>query len=205
MRYLEQDEFRSIQSRHCEEPQGVERRPSLRTGYGDEAIQGNVGRSATLDRRVGLRPPRDDDSARTHLALGWRAIALAFVAAAASPVAAEDAPAKGAAMSRGWEFGEQGGAEVFDNVCAACHQPDAKGAVGAGAYPPLADDKRLVSAEFMLDVLLRGRKGMPPLGDMMSDAQVADIVTYVRTHFGNAYPGAVSAADVAAARRQAPP
>jgi mono/diheme cytochrome c family protein len=131
------------------------------------------------------------------------AIALVASAAVSAPALADDAPAKSAAMSRGWEFGEQGGAELFSHVCAACHQPDAKGAVGAGTYPPLADDKKLVSTEFMLDVLLRGRKGMPPLGEMMSDAQVADVVTYVRTHFGNAYPGAVSAADVAAARRRA--
>jgi mono/diheme cytochrome c family protein len=46
---------------------------------------------------------------------------------------------------------------------------------------------------------------MPPLGSMMSDVQVADVVNYVRTHFGNAYPGAVSAADVAAARRRTAP
>ena len=58
------------------------------------------------------------------------------------PALAEDAPAKSAVMSHGWEFAEQGGAELFRNVCAACHQPDAKGAVGAGAYPPLADDPR---------------------------------------------------------------
>ena len=108
-------------------------------------------------------------------------------------------------MSRGWEFGEQGGAQLFGNVCAACHQTDAKGAVGAGAYPPLASDKDLASTDFMLAVLFRGLKGMPPLGAMMTDAQVADVVTYVRTHFGNAYPGAVSPADVAAARRRATP
>ena len=46
---------------------------------------------------------------------------------------------------------------------------------------------------------------MPPVGGMMTDAQVADVVNYVRTHFGNAYPGAVSAADVSAARRRATP
>jgi mono/diheme cytochrome c family protein len=46
---------------------------------------------------------------------------------------------------------------------------------------------------------------MPPLGEMMSDAQVADVINYVRTHFGNSYPGAVSAAEVAAARRRPPP
>ena len=38
----------------------------------------------------------------------------------------------------------------------------------------------------------------------MSDEQVADVVNYVRTHFGNSYPDAVSAADVAAARRRRP-
>ncbi len=28
---------------------------------------------------------------------------------------------------------------------------------------------------------------MPPVGSMMSDEQVADVVNYVRTHFGNSY------------------
>jgi mono/diheme cytochrome c family protein len=108
-------------------------------------------------------------------------------------------------MSHGWEFGEQGGAELFRNVCAGCHQPDARGAVGAGAYPPLVADTNLVSGDFVVNVLLGGLKDMPPLGSMMSDAQVADVVNYVRTHFGNAYPDAVSAADVSAARRRVTP
>lgn len=131
------------------------------------------------------------------------AIGLAVSAAMRLPALAEEAPAKNAGMSRGWEFSEQGGADLYSHVCAACHQPDAKGAVGAGAYPPLADDRDLASTDFVLGVVLRGLKGMPPVGDMMADAQVADVVTYVRTHFGNAYPGAVSAADVAASRRRA--
>jgi mono/diheme cytochrome c family protein len=132
-------------------------------------------------------------------------LALIGLAPVASPVAADEALSKSSPMSRGWEFGEQGGAELFSNVCAACHQPDAKGAVGAGAYPPLANDRKLLSTEFVLAVLLRGLKGMPPVGEMMSDAQVADVVTYVRTHFGNAYSGAVLAADVSAARRRMAP
>jgi mono/diheme cytochrome c family protein len=108
-------------------------------------------------------------------------------------------------MSQGWVFSEQGGADLFRNVCAACHQVDAKGAVGAGAYPPLAEDKNLASTDFVLSVLLGGLRDMPPVGEMMSDAQVADVVNYVRTNFGNAYPGVVTTADVAAARRRAPP
>jgi mono/diheme cytochrome c family protein len=127
---------------------------------------------------------------------------IAFGAAGASPVAADDVSPKSAAMSHGWGFSEQGGAELFRNVCAGCHQPDAKGAIGAGAYPSLVADEELASADFVVSVLLGGLNGMPPVGDMMSDTQVADVANYVRTHFGNAYASAVSAADVAAARRQ---
>src|ERR1700729_3727317 len=118
------------------------------------------------------------------------AIALIASATAASPVAADDASSKGSAMSHGWEFGEQGGAELFRNVCASCH-------------PRLADDEKLASSEFMTSILLGGLKAMPPVGDMMSDAQVADVINYVRTHFGNSYSDVVSAADISAARRRA--
>jgi len=123
----------------------------------------------------------------------------------ASPVAADDASPKSAAMSHGWQFSEQDGANLFRNICAGCHQPDARGAVGAGAYPSLVADEHLASASFITSVLLGGLKAMPPVGDMMSDAQVAEVVNYVRTHFSNAYSDAASAADVAAARRRAPP
>jgi mono/diheme cytochrome c family protein len=132
------------------------------------------------------------------------ALAFAAAAASASAVVADDAPANSAVMSQGWEFGEQGGADLFRNVCAACHQADAKGAVGAGTYPPLAADKNLGSIDFVLVELFGGLRDMPPVGDMMSDAQVADVVNYVRTHFGNFYTDPVLAADVAAGRRRAP-
>ena len=42
---------------------------------------------------------------------------------------------------------------------------------------------------------------MPPVGKMMSDEQVAAVINYVRTHFGNDYHDAVTAEDVKAARR----
>ena len=133
------------------------------------------------------------------------ALAAAFLAAAiGQPALADETPA-GGAMSRGWEFAEQGGADLFDHVCAACHQPDAKGATGAAAYPPLAGDKKLSSSDFMLTVLFNGLRGMPPLGRMMNDEQVADVVNYVRTHFGNSYADDVSASQVAAARQRAQP
>ena len=129
-------------------------------------------------------------------------VAPVVSAALGATALADDVPANSAAMSHGWEFSEQGGADLFRNVCAACHQPDAKGAVGAGSYPSLVANKDLDSSDFMLSVLLGGLKGMPPIGDMMSDAQVADVVNYVRTHFGNSYSDAISAADISAARRR---
>ncbi|HEY1454141.1 MAG TPA: cytochrome c [Roseiarcus sp.] len=130
------------------------------------------------------------------------ALALVTAAAVGAPALSDDAVANSAPMSRGWVFSEQGGADLFANVCAACHQPDAKGAAGAAAYPPLAADKKLASTDFILTVLFGGRKAMPPFGRMLSDEQVADVVNYVRTHFGNSYPVALSAAQVAAARRR---
>jgi mono/diheme cytochrome c family protein len=108
-------------------------------------------------------------------------------------------------MSRGWVFEEQGGEALFAHVCAACHQPDAKGATGAGSYPALADNKDLASPEYLETLLFNGQRAMPPLGWMMSDQQVADVINYVREHFGNNYGDEVSAADVKTARRQLAP
>jgi mono/diheme cytochrome c family protein len=43
---------------------------------------------------------------------------------------------------------------------------------------------------------------MPPVGQMMSDEQVAAVVNYVRTHFGNNYKDdPVTAQDVADVRQ----
>jgi len=147
-----------------------------------------------------LRSRRDRHAMRKCVA--YIAFALLAAGALGPPVLADEASLKDVVMSRGWKFDEQGGEDLFRNVCAACHQPDARGAIGAAAYPPLAADKKLASTDFLLVVLLDGLRGMPPLGRMMSDEQVADVVNYVRTHFGNSYIDALSAADVAAARRR---
>ncbi len=128
--------------------------------------------------------------------------ALAQFAAAVlvAAVAPGESAAAGSTLSAGRNFAEQGGAAIYANVCAACHQPDAKGAAGAGAYPALAENSNLASADNVLRVVIRGQSDMPPLGGMMSDEQVADVVNYVRSHFGNDYRDKVSTADVEAAR-----
>ena len=79
--------------------------------------------------------------------------------------------------------------------------PDARGAVGAGMYPALARNAKLEVAGYPVAVVLNGQKAMPEFGSMLSDQQVADIVNYVRTHFGNNYKDQVTVADVTAARQ----
>jgi mono/diheme cytochrome c family protein len=97
-------------------------------------------------------------------------------------------------------FPFQGGQAIFTGVCQGCHMPDAKGATGAGTYPALAKNPKLAVAGYPISVIVNGQKAMPPLGKMLSDQQVADVVNYIRTHFGNDYKDAVKPTDVKAVR-----
>lgn len=109
--------------------------------------------------------------------------ALADTAAPAPP----PRPLRGGGM-----FPMQGGQAIYQGVCQGCHMPDAKGAVGAGMYPALANDPKLEESGYPLGVILGGQKAMPPLGAMLSDTQIADVVNYIRTHFGNHYSDKVT-------------
>jgi len=99
-----------------------------------------------------------------------------------------------------FKFSEPDGAKLYARVCAGCHMPDAKGATGAGFYPALAGNPKLAAGGYPTYIVLHGLNGMPAVGRMMTDQQVADVVNYVRTHFGNRYKDAVTAADAKAAR-----
>ena len=98
-------------------------------------------------------------------------------------------------------FHLQDGGALYRDICQGCHMPNAKGASGAGAYPALAADPKLAAAGYPVLVVLHGQKGMPGFAHMLTDAQVAAVVNYVRTHFGNHYRDAVSAGDVHTARQ----
>jgi mono/diheme cytochrome c family protein len=122
----------------------------------------------------------------------------------AAPAALAQSAAHGSSeptLSAGYKFSETGGEELYTNVCQGCHMPDGKGATGAGTYPSLAGDKALEAAGYPVSVVVHGQNGMPPVGVMMTDDQVAAVVNYVRTHFGNDYRDAVTAENVKAARR----
>ena len=101
---------------------------------------------------------------------------------------------------RGDPFTMQGGEAVYRSVCQGCHMADAKGASGAGLYPALAGNARLASAGYVLTMVMNGHKGMPPFRGHFTNAQIADVVNYVRSHFGNRYKDRVQEADVQALR-----
>lgn len=128
--------------------------------------------------------------------LAWLAACAALTAL---PAAAQD-PGTPRPMVANGQFVMQGGEAIYRDVCAACHMADARGAQGAGRYPALAADPRLASAAYAIRLVVHGQKGMPAFGPLLDDEQVAAVVTYVRSHFGNAYPGVVTAAQVKAAR-----
>jgi len=123
------------------------------------------------------------------------AFVIIFAAATASGAGASD----GSFMSA-QRFMQHDGEVIYRTVCQGCHMPDAQGAVGAGAYPALAKDPKLAEAEHPVLVVVNGSKGMPPFGKLLDDEQVAAVVNYVRSHFGNSYPDSVSPAEVQAAR-----
>ncbi len=106
------------------------------------------------------------------------------------------------------------GEQIYQHVCQACHMADGRGAQGAGNYPALAENPKLASASYTATTVLLGRRNMPhfaPQNDLsgleafavmqLDDAEIAAVVNYVRSHFGNRYTDEVTAADVAALHR----
>lgn len=120
----------------------------------------------------------------------------AILTVLALPAAAQDAPM----LSPASTFAETDGAALFANVCQACHMPAGQGAAGAGHYPALAKNANLEAGAYPVYVVVHGLKGMPPVGKMMTDDQVAAVVNYLRTNLGNSYIDPVTAKDVADAR-----
>jgi mono/diheme cytochrome c family protein len=80
------------------------------------------------------------------------------------------------------------GQGVYATNCAGCHQDQGQGAPRIAAA--LAGSKIVTGRPDMpLRVLLNGKDGpigeMPPLGQSLSDEQLAQVLTYIRGSFGN--------------------
>ena len=139
-----------------------------------------------------------------------RRVALAACAIIATSDRVRAAEADGPLLSPE-AFKNASGEEIYRHVCQACHMADGRGAQGAGTYPALAGNPKLQSAQFTATTVFFGRRNMPHFGPQpelgefeafvvlhLDDAQIAKVVNYVRSHFGNAYTDEVTAADIAA-------
>lgn len=107
------------------------------------------------------------------------------------------------------------GALTYINNCAACHRTSGNGY--DDTFPALANNPVVNAADpsSLLHIVLIGGTipstasepthfTMPPFGDRLSDQEVADVVTFIRSSWGN-QASAVSAEDVAKFRREIAP
>lgn len=104
------------------------------------------------------------------------------------------------------------GAAIFASTCAACHQATGQGL--PGVFPPLAGSEWVLGKPATAAaILLHGINGpitvkgqsyqgaMPAFAASLGDAEIAAVLTYVRSQWGNA-AAPLSAATVAEARTQ---
>jgi cytochrome c5 len=140
-------------------------------------------------------------NARLHATLATLVLLLLSPRPQALRAEDDSAAPNGPTFSSGYRFVEMSGEELYVNVCRGCHMADAMGATGAGSYPSLASDRNLGAAGYAIDLVLNGHRAMPSFANTMSDDQIAAVVNYLRTHFGNDYHDAVTPRDVHAARR----
>jgi len=83
---------------------------------------------------------------------------------------------------------ELDGKALFLKNCAACHQPTGKGI--PGAFPALAGNKFVQGkGSEVAAVLLKGRGGMPDFSASLNDRDIATVLSYVRSSWGNQAEG----------------
>lgn len=76
------------------------------------------------------------------------------------------------------------GEEIFAANCAICHQPNGQ---GTSDYPAL-DGNEFVTAEDpapVIETVLYGRGQMPAFQDVLSEQQIAAVISYIRNAWSN--------------------
>lgn len=105
------------------------------------------------------------------------------------------------------------GKKIFSANCATCHQANGLGV--AGQYPPLAGSEYVINGTRRpAMVVLKGLEGpltvkgshfgtavMQPWEKTLTDAKIADVLTYVRSDWGNQAPP-ISTEQIAALRKE---
>jgi len=94
------------------------------------------------------------------------------------------------------------GEKVYAANCVACHQANGKG--NPPAFPPL-DGSKVVTGpkQGQMDVVMHGKPGtaMAPFDKVLSDVELAAVITFTRNHWGNKTGDLVQPAEVKAARK----
>jgi mono/diheme cytochrome c family protein len=103
------------------------------------------------------------------------------------------------------------GAQIYADECSGCHAPDGKGI--AGIFPSLSGSSTVQQSDptTLLHIVLRGARSvgtgpaptapaMPQFGWLLTDDQVAALLTYIRNSWGNSAP-VVTAGEVGKTRR----
>jgi mono/diheme cytochrome c family protein len=88
------------------------------------------------------------------------------------------------------------GQKIYENTCLTCHQADAGGV--PDMTPPLQNSPYVQGpATKVISIVLNGLNDgveidgesysnpMPPFGTVLKDQEIADVLTYLRSHFGN--------------------
>ena len=91
------------------------------------------------------------------------------------------------------------GEKVYNGTCAACHQPNGK---GAGPILPLDGSPVVNDADKtkQIQVVLNGRNAMPAWKGTLSDTDIAAVISYTKNHWSNHTGQLVQPADVVAQR-----
>jgi mono/diheme cytochrome c family protein len=79
------------------------------------------------------------------------------------------------------------GREIYQTLCSVCHQPDGRGRERVA--PPLVGARLVMGPPAIaVRILLHGKRGpanvMPALGTLMTDEQIAAVLTYARREWG---------------------
>ncbi len=105
------------------------------------------------------------------------------------------------------------GKKVYEEYCKTCHMANGEGM--AKVYPPIAKSDYIVKTptEILIREVVFGKSGkvtvngkeyngvMAPLPSKYKDKDIADVMTYIFTNFGNS-KGKVTVKDVAAAKKK---
>lgn len=101
-------------------------------------------------------------------------------------------------------FSTNDGKEIYHQSCAGCHLHEGQGGRGAGYYPPLANNPKMRSSQYVYSVLINGLRGMPYFRDMLNDKQMAAVTKYIQEDL-NGIKSTANAKEVTALRHETSP